>query len=83
MGLALSSNGDSGNSENKRNVRFASSLNHLIGGPLMKYNTDDDKAYWYLAGIVSFGSKDCGAFRVPGVYTRVSSFLQWIEKNIE
>lgn len=49
----------------------------------MKYNTDDDKAYWILAGIVSFGGKDCGAFKVPGVYTKVSSFLEWIEENIE
>merc|ERR1712130_883498 len=33
---------------------------------------------WYLAGVVSFGTQRCDS-SLPGVYTRVSSFWQWIE----
>jgi len=36
---------------------------------------------WYLIGIVSFGSKKCGS-GVPGIYTRVSEFIPWIEKKM-
>ena len=32
----------------------------------------------YLVGIVSFGPMPCGAQGIPGVYTRVSSFSEWI-----
>ncbi|XP_055302911.1 trypsin-4 [Sitodiplosis mosellana] len=47
------------------------------GGPLMVM----DGHTWYQAGVVSWGI-GCGSGRYPGVYTRVSSFLQWIEKNL-
>ena len=35
----------------------------------------------YLLGLVSFGSKFCGE-GLPGVYTRVNSFVPWIEEKI-
>ena len=38
---------------------------------------EDNSNTWHLLGIVSYGSRDCGN-GVPGVYTRVSSFLDWI-----
>ncbi|KAG4080172.1 hypothetical protein HA402_008243 [Bradysia odoriphaga] len=47
------------------------------GGPLMKF-TDN---YWIVEGIVSFG-RACGLEGWPGVYTRVSSFEDWIENNM-
>jgi len=37
---------------------------------------------WYLLGIVSFGSRNCGDGR-PAIYTRVSSFIPWIVKNLK
>jgi secreted trypsin-like serine protease len=37
---------------------------------------------WYLIGIVSYGTNDCAIGR-PGIYTKVTSFLSWIEKNLE
>ena len=37
---------------------------------------------WYLLGIVSFGSRNCGNGR-PAIYTRVSSFIPWIVKNLK
>lgn len=46
------------------------------GGPLMRW-TDA----WYLEGIVSFGNK-CGLEGWPGVYTRVSDYIDWIVGTI-
>ncbi|KAF4517252.1 hypothetical protein B566_EDAN011636, partial [Ephemera danica] len=47
------------------------------GGPLVI--TDDD-GYVTLIGIVSFGAVNCMA-NAPSVYTRVTSYLDWIEDN--
>ncbi|XP_055598208.1 melanization protease 1-like [Uranotaenia lowii] len=47
------------------------------GGPLMvNYGGN-----WFLVGIVSFGT-ECGIGKIPGIYTRVSSFMSWIEENL-
>lgn len=54
----------------------------VSGGPLMCYNTVGNIPYWYLAGVVSYGPVECGLENVPGVYSRVSSFLQWISENM-
>ena len=32
-------------------------------------------------GIMSFGSDNCGAIRVPSVYTSIAHFSQWIKDN--
>ena len=34
----------------------------------------------YLTGIVSFGPENCGVKKMPGVYTKVSSFAKFINK---
>ena len=46
------------------------------GGPLMA-RTDK----WYLTGLVSFGTNECDS-SLPGVYTRVSFFLDWILETL-
>ncbi|KAK7057018.1 CLIP domain-containing serine protease, partial [Halocaridina rubra] len=46
------------------------------GGPLMTINGGK----WNIIGIVSFGTR-CAEPGTPGVYTRVSSFLDWIRNN--
>lgn len=51
------------------------------GGPLM---TDSNSSERYvLYGLVSFGPRRCGLSNFPSVYTRVSSYMEWIIKNIE
>lgn len=40
----------------------------------------NDKKYWYLAGILSIQPKQCG--QSPDVFTRVTSFKNWILENI-
>jgi hypothetical protein len=42
----------------------------------------DTNGTWTLAGLVSYG-EGCAQKGAPGVYTRVSSFLPWIEASIE
>lgn len=51
------------------------------GGPLM--NTVKSRSeQWYVEGIVSFGAT-CGSEGIPGIYTRVESFLDWINRNVK
>jgi secreted trypsin-like serine protease len=37
---------------------------------------------WYLVGVVSFGTKEC-AIGKPAVYTKITAYLSWIEKNLK
>ncbi|XP_062601198.1 tryptase-2-like [Saccostrea cucullata] len=46
------------------------------GGPLVCKKD----GVWKLAGIVSWGY-GCGDRNAPGVYTRVSSFISWINQQ--
>ena len=48
------------------------------GGPLMSTNSNGQ---WVINGVVSFGNMKCDS-EVPGVYTRVSKYLQWIDSII-
>ena len=49
------------------------------GGPLVQIDPKNYK--YYLTGIVSFGRR-CATPGFPGVYTRISEFLDWIGQNI-
>jgi len=52
------------------------------GGPLYYSQKTAGRNTWYLLGLVSFGSKDCGTGK-PGVYSRIESFMPWIRSNLE
>lgn len=48
----------------------------------MLYHKESDVPYWALEGIVSYGDEICNERKVPGVYTRVSKYLDWISSNL-
>ena len=43
----------------------------------------DPRGKKYLTGIVSFGPDQCGVKKMPGVYTKVSSFAKVINKLVK
>ncbi|XP_049277126.1 CLIP domain-containing serine protease B15-like [Anopheles funestus] len=45
------------------------------GGPLMR----NVAGIWHLVGVVSFGARFCGTKNLPGVYTNVAKYLDWME----
>jgi len=49
------------------------------GGPLVHQASIDGQLRYVQLGIVSFGSTEC---RSPGVYTRVTSYIEWILKVV-
>lgn len=52
------------------------------GGPLMiPTGRLSEPTVYYQIGIVSYGI-GCARADVPGVYTRVSSFVEWIEEKV-
>jgi len=50
------------------------------GGSLFVKETRDNKTKYVSVGIVSYGDK-CALPNKPGIYTRVSYFLNWIKAN--
>lgn len=54
------------------------------GGPLMIATADANGVSRFIQhGIVSFGPRQCGTKGQPGIYTKVSSYMEWILENIE
>ncbi|XP_052744134.1 uncharacterized protein LOC112056709 [Bicyclus anynana] len=53
------------------------------GGPLMREVRENYRANWFLYGVTSFGSKRCGLAGIPGVYTRVTAYMDWIRNVVQ
>jgi secreted trypsin-like serine protease len=51
------------------------------GGPLFLRNGGSEEP-WFQIGVVSFGGKVCGD-GLPGVYTKVTEFLDWIGSEMK
>jgi len=49
------------------------------GGPLQIVHPSE--CLFQVIGVTSFG-QGCGMINIPGVYTRVSHYLSWIEDNV-
>jgi len=64
-------------------INGADSCQGDSGGPLMALDDSNlTLPHYYLAGVVSFGPNKCGTEGIPGVYTRVSAYSDWILQNI-
>jgi len=50
------------------------------GGPLVYRDFAGEP--WVQVGVLSYGNRQCGE-GTPGVYTRVSAYIDWIGKNME
>lgn len=44
---------------------------------------DRHRHSWIASGIVSFGAEKCGTVGIPGVYTKVEYYIDWIHNNLE
>lgn len=54
------------------------------GGPLIALDSSNKmRVYYFISGVVSFGPTPCGLQGWPGVYTRVSEYVDWIQQNLE
>ena len=53
------------------------------GGPLGYQDFYEDHPRFIQFGIVSIGLRQCGVVNVPGVYTNVTHYLQWITDNLK
>ncbi|KAG6451334.1 venom serine protease Bi-VSP isoform X1 [Manduca sexta] len=53
------------------------------GGPLMQpiWNSQSYKTYFFQIGVVSFG-KGCAEAGFPGVYSRVTNFMPWLQEKV-
>lgn len=50
------------------------------GGPLMVQVSGIEN--WIVTGIVSYGPSPCGTIGFPSIYTKVTSYVDWILSNI-
>ena len=53
------------------------------GCPLMEKQNIDSQDVYVLVGIVSFGNVYCLSRGVPGVYTSVGAYMEWIESLLQ
>ena len=62
--------------------RLKDSCSGDSGGPLIGLSMPGRRLPFIQIGIVSFGSVRCGTTNVPGIYTRVTEYLDWVLDNL-
>lgn len=58
-----------------------SEINSCIGDAGGSMVAPDADGIWYQYGIIING-KECGGIGIPGIYTRIISYIDWIKKSI-
>ncbi|KAF2905059.1 hypothetical protein ILUMI_01113, partial [Ignelater luminosus] len=51
------------------------------GGPLQTVSNEGSNSTYNIVGITSVG-KICGSTIIPGVYTKVAKYIDWIEEHV-
>lgn len=70
-----------GRDRNKKNIMCCSIFSQGDSGGPIQTNHGHVSCMYTIEGVTSFG-KVCGTKGVPGVYTRVYSYLKWIENIV-
>lgn len=65
-----------------RSINGSDSCNGDSGGPIQTIETINSKLRYVQSGIVSIGPNPCANKDIPGVYTRVDKYLNWILDNM-
>ncbi|KAL0270397.1 UNVERIFIED_CONTAM: hypothetical protein PYX00_007822 [Menopon gallinae] len=52
------------------------------GGPLQNLAQKAGELVYIQYGVVAFGPRHCGSWGMPGVYTRVGYYMEWILNNM-
>ena len=68
-------------SENSNHWSYYYILKGDSGGPLMTPQIIDGQSYFYQIGVVSYGI-GCARVEVPGVYTSVQYFVDWVQETV-
>ena len=64
----------------KKDITGIDSCNGDSGGPLVWRDFAGEP--WTQIGLVSYGTGTCGV-GIPGVYTRIDGYLDWIESKLK
>ncbi|KAL0869175.1 hypothetical protein ABMA27_007461 [Loxostege sticticalis] len=52
------------------------------GGSLVKLVQENNATNWFIMGVTSYGYKECGSEGRPGLYARITPYMNWILQNI-